>query len=77
MLFADRLEVWNPGERPPLTAELLRQPHASIPRNPLIAELFSLALCIEKAGSGTLNLRRDKNFLTSSWKRRRMERQKG
>jgi len=37
MLFADRLEVWNPGELPPsLTLDELRQPHASIPRNPLI-----------------------------------------
>src|ERR1019366_4526796 len=32
MLFADRLEVWNPGGLPPsLTLERLRQPHASIP----------------------------------------------
>lgn len=37
MLFADRFEVWNPGELPPsLTPERLREPHASIPRNPLI-----------------------------------------
>jgi len=36
MLFADRLEVWNPGELPPpLTLERLRGPHPSIPRNPL------------------------------------------
>lgn len=39
MLFADRLEVWNPGELPPsLTLERLREPNVSIPRNPLIAE---------------------------------------
>ena len=57
MLFADRLEVWNPGELPPpLTPELLRQPHASIPRNPLIAEPLYLARYIEKAGSGTLDM---------------------
>ena len=57
MLFADRLEVWNPGELPPsLTPELLRRPHASIPHNPLIAEPLCLARYIEKAGSGTLDM---------------------
>ena len=57
MLFADRLEVWNPGELPPsLTPERLREPHASIPRNPLIAEPLYLARYIEKAGSGTLDI---------------------
>ena len=44
MLFADRLEVWNPGELPaPLTVAELWRPHASIPRNPLIAEPMFLA----------------------------------
>ena len=57
MLFADRLEVWNPGELPPpLTPELLRLPHASIPRNPLIADPLYLAHYIEKAGTGTLDM---------------------
>ncbi len=57
MLFADRLEVWNPGELPPsLTPERLREPHASIPRNPLIAEPLYLTRYIEKAGSGTLDM---------------------
>jgi predicted HTH transcriptional regulator len=57
MLFADRLEVWNPGELPPpLTIESLREPHASIPRNPLIAEPLFLARYIEKAGTGTLDM---------------------
>jgi len=57
MLFADRLEIWNPGELPPsLTPELLRQPHASIPRNPLLAEPLFLARYIEKAGTGTLDM---------------------
>jgi predicted HTH transcriptional regulator len=57
MLFADRLEVWNPGELPPsLTPERLREPHASIPRNPLVAEPLYLARYIEKAGSGTLDM---------------------
>jgi ATP-dependent DNA helicase RecG len=57
MLFADRLEVWNPGELPPsLTPELLRVPHASIPHNPLIAEPLYLVRYIEKAGTGTLDM---------------------
>ena len=57
MLFADRLEVWNPGELPPsLTLDELRRPHASIPRNPLIAEPMFLARYAEKAGSGTLDM---------------------
>lgn len=57
MLFSDRLEVWNPGHLPPpLTPESLRRPHASIPRNPLIAEPLFLARYIEKAGTGTLDM---------------------
>ncbi len=57
MLFADRLEVWNPGELPAtLTIDKLRVPHASIPRNPLIADPLFLARYIEKAGTGTLDM---------------------
>jgi ATP-dependent DNA helicase RecG len=57
MLFADRLEIWNPGELPPsLTPESLRLPHASIPRNPLIAEPLFLTRHIEKAGTGILDM---------------------
>lgn len=57
MLFADRLEVWNPGELPPnLTFARLRLEHASIPRNPLIAESLFWARYIEKLGTGTLDM---------------------
>jgi ATP-dependent DNA helicase RecG len=57
MLFADRLEVWNPGELPPaLTPALLRRPHTSIPHNPLLSEPLFLAHYIEKAGTGTLDM---------------------
>lgn len=57
MLFADRLEIWNPGELPaPLTIDNLRRPHASVPRNPRIAEPLFLARYIEKAGTGTLDM---------------------
>jgi ATP-dependent DNA helicase RecG len=52
-LFADRLEVWNPGALPgTLTLESLRVDHPSLPGNPLIAESLYLARYIEKAGSG-------------------------
>lgn len=54
MLFADRLEVWNPGTLPPsLTLENLRQPHGSVPGNPLLAEPLYLAKYIERMGTGT------------------------
>ena len=57
MLFADRLEVWNPGElRPPLSLDSLTRPHPSIPTNPLLAEPLFLAHYIEKVGSGTLEM---------------------
>jgi predicted HTH transcriptional regulator len=53
-LFADRLEVWNPGMLPgTLTLESLHENHPSVPFNPLIAESLFLARYIEKAGSGT------------------------
>ena len=57
MLFADRLEIWNPGRLPPsLTPEALRVPHASIPHNPLIAEPLFLTRYVEKAGTGILDM---------------------
>lgn len=53
-LFADRLEVWNPGGLPgTLTPDDLRGDHPSVPNNPLIAESLYLTRYIEKAGSGT------------------------
>lgn len=57
MLFTDRLEVWNPGTLPPsLTLALLRQPHASVPGNPLLAEPMYLAGYIERMGTGTRDM---------------------
>ena len=54
MLFADRLEVWNPGTLPPtLTLKQLRRPHASVPGNPLLAEALYLTKYIERMGTGT------------------------
>jgi len=54
MLFADRLEVRNPGTLPPeLTLAMLRAPHSSVPANPLLAESLYLAKYIERMGTGT------------------------
>jgi ATP-dependent DNA helicase RecG len=59
-VFADRVEVWNPGTLiPPLTPESLRRPHGSIARNPRICEALFLARYIEKYGTGTLMIIRE------------------
>jgi predicted HTH transcriptional regulator len=60
IVFADRVEVWNPGELPPgLTPELLREPHGPIPQNPLIAEPLFRVKYVEKAGTGTTDMIED------------------
>ncbi len=59
-VFADRVEVWNPGVLPaPLTTESLRRPHGSIPRNHRLCEALFLARYIEKFGTGTLMMIRE------------------
>jgi len=59
-VFADRVEVWNPGTlASPLTPESLRKPHGSIARNPRICEALFLARYIEKYGTGTLMMIRE------------------
>ncbi len=58
-LFADRLEIWNPGSLTPhLTPEQLKQPHGSFPPNPLLAEPLYLGDYIERAGTGTYDMTR-------------------
>lgn len=53
MLFADRLEIWNPVRLPTdLTLARLKQPHASIPHNPLLAEPLYRTQYIERLGTG-------------------------
>ena len=57
MLFADRLEVRNPGRLPPpLTLENLREAHRSVPGNPLLGEALYLTAYIERMGTGTLDM---------------------
>ncbi|MFA5263585.1 MAG: ATP-binding protein [Opitutaceae bacterium] len=59
-VFADRVEIWNPGLLPPpLTPERLRHPHRSIAHNPRIAEALFLTRYIEKFGTGTLMMIRE------------------
>ncbi len=54
MVFADRVEIWNPGSLPPsLSLAQLLQPHGSIPANPLLAEPLYLTQYIERLGTGT------------------------
>ena len=57
MVFANRIEVWNPGGLPEdLTVDQLGGPHPSVPRNRLICEPLYLAHYIERAGTGTLDM---------------------
>jgi len=57
MVFADRVEVWNPGSLPAgLVLESLRLPHSSVPRNLHLATPLYLTHYIEKAGTGTLDM---------------------
>ncbi|NLX99621.1 MAG: DUF4062 domain-containing protein [Rhodopirellula sp.] len=59
-VFADRVEVWNPGVLPPpLTPERLREPHGSVARNARICEPLFLTRYIEKYGTGTLMMIRE------------------
>ena len=57
MLFADRVEIWNPGTLPlGWTTEKLKQLHTSVPANPLLAEPMYLAGYIERLGTGTSDM---------------------
>lgn len=57
MLFSDRLEVRNPGRLPPpLTFDMLRVPHRSIPGNGVLAHSLYLAGYIERIGTGTVDM---------------------
>lgn len=53
-IYDDRLEIISMGTLPPgITVDQLKQPHASVPRNPAIAEVFFRRGLIEKWGRGT------------------------
>jgi ATP-dependent DNA helicase RecG len=53
-IYDDRLEIWSDGTLPfGLRPEDLKRDHASLPRNPLIAEVFYRRGLIERWGRGT------------------------
>lgn len=56
-LYADRLEIWNPGHLPHgLTIAKLSQSHNSMPQNPILAHPVYLAGYIEQIGTGTTDI---------------------
>lgn len=56
-IYDDHLEITNAGGLPPeLTPESLYGPHASLPRNPLLARAFYYAGYIERWGTGTTRI---------------------
>lgn len=57
-VYDDRLYIWNPGQLPPgmVIEDLLRRPHDSRPRSPLLARVFYYAGWIEHWGSGTIRI---------------------
>jgi len=56
-IYDDRISLWNLGKLiPPLTIEVLKQPHSGYQRNPQIATVFYYAGLIEAWGSGTLRM---------------------
>ena len=57
-VYDDQVYIWNPGELlPGMTIEdLLRRPHDSRPRNPLLARVFYYAGWIEHWGSGVTRI---------------------
>ena len=53
-IFDDRLEIWNSGLLPKkLTFQSLKEPHESVLRNKLIANVFYIRDFIERWGTGT------------------------
>ena len=56
-IYDDRVEIENPGNFPAnLTAETIKHPHDSYPRNPLIANVLYLSTYLEKWGSGVARI---------------------
>ena len=52
-LFADRVEIWNPGALPEgITIQKLYETHSSYPVNELVLKVFDFAGVIESLGTG-------------------------
>lgn len=58
-VYDDRMAVSNPGGLPAglSVGDLLREPHDSLPRNPLLAQVCYYAKLVEQWGSGTIRMR--------------------
>ena len=53
-IYDDRIEITNPGRLPSgITPQKLREPHDSIPYNPIIAKTLFRTSLLENWGSGT------------------------
>jgi len=56
-VFPDRVEIWNPGQLPPqLKIDDLKEPHPSIPYNPLLFRQFYRVAYVEDVGGGTIDI---------------------
>lgn len=59
-IYDDRVEIVNNGNLPHgISVKMLARVHKSVPRNPLIANVFYLCHMIERWGRGTLDMIKD------------------
>lgn len=58
-VYDDRMVVSNPGGLPAglMVSDLLLEPHDSLPRNPILAQICYYAKLVEQWGSGTIRMR--------------------
>lgn len=58
-VYDDRMIISNPGGLPAglTVGDLLREPHDSLPRNPILAQVCYYARLVEQWGSGTIRMR--------------------
>ena len=58
-VYDDRMVISNPGGLPEglTVSDLLLEPHDSLPRNPILAQVFYYAKLVEQWGSGTIRMR--------------------
>ncbi|MDQ2798265.1 MAG: putative DNA binding domain-containing protein [Armatimonadota bacterium] len=58
-VYDDRMVISNPGGLPAglMISDLLREPHDSLPRNPILAQVCYYAKLVEQWGSGTIRMR--------------------
>ncbi len=58
-VYDDGMVISNPGGLPAglMVSDLLQEPHDSLPRNPILAQIFYYAKLVEQWGSGTIRMR--------------------